>query len=489
MARATPLLFAATFVFLAGGAGAATALPNDASADAAKTVEAGPVVLTIGSERFAFVHVPKGTFHEGSPADNKWHEADETDHEVTLTNDVDMLETPVTRGQYAAFVGETGYVTEAEKGSSGGSGWNGTELVQKKEYTWRNPGFPQTEEHPVVLVTYADSIAFLAWFSAKTGKSARLPTEAEFERAARGGTVTSWYVGEDESAALTIGVFKTNGGHGTEPVRKHVPNAYGLYDMSGNVYEWCLDVYGAYPTTAVTDPENATPPPGEPLRRVLRGGSWLKEPKRARSAARYRNTPGSRNADNGFRFVLVAGKSLPTTLPTLLPSGRISTTATPTSGSPPPSTASPPDEDRSPLLNAIMSVPGVAGTVAVLAALLWLAFRKKGAAPVPPGGGQNVDFVVAPDGFRLRTPGLGPGSRVRYECVVNGVPVTDVVPVGDGPETFVYTGGTPSAIRILEVVGIRTDVRGSAQPQRRRHEPTRRRDDDDRPFGGFPSAY
>lgn len=449
--------------------------------DATAPAPSGPSVLRIGEVKLPLRHVPHGTFRAGSAATDRWHEADETEHEVTLSQDFDMLETPVTRGDYAAFVADTGYVTEAEKGSSGGSGWNGTELVQRKEYTWKNPGFTQTDDHPVVLVTYADALAFVSWVSAKTGRNARLPSEAEYEYATRAGTTTAWYVGDDESAALTIGVFKT--GHGTEPVGKHVPNAWGFHDLSGNVYEWCSDVYAPYPTGAATDPKNETGPAGEPLRRVLRGGSWLKEPKRARSAARYRNTPGSRNADNGFRFVVVDGA--PIAFPTSVPPLGATRPPPPALTGTPTSALGVRREDDEMGLGTLIAL--LVGVIAAASVGWWALSRKPSR---PSSALPTPTFVVGTDGFRLRTLGLPPGSRVRYECVVNGVPVSDVVPVGDGPETFVYTGATPEAIRVLEVVAVTTDTRGRSKPRRVvREESPRRDDDDDRPFGGFPSAY
>ena len=127
------------------------------------------------------------------------------------------------------------------------------------------------------------------------------------------------------------------------------------------------------------------------------------------------------------------------------------------------------------------------GVIAAASVGWWALSRKPSR---PSSALPTPTFVVGTDGFRLRTLGLPPGSRVRYECVVNGVPVSDVVPVGDGPETFVYTGATPEAIRVLEVVAVTTDTRGRSKPRRVvREEPPRRDDDDDRPFGGFPSAY
>lgn len=85
------------------------------------------------------------------------------------------------------------------------------------------------------------------------------------------------------------------------PVKQKQPNAFGLYDLSGNVYEWCQDVYNLYPPDSVTDPLQVREQPGEKVRNVLRGGSWMRLPKRCRTAARYRATAGTRNAENGFR--------------------------------------------------------------------------------------------------------------------------------------------------------------------------------------------
>jgi len=98
--------------------------------------------------------------------------------------------TPVTKASTPASLRRR-LPHRAERGDSGGSGWNGSELVQKKEYTWKTPGFAQTDDHPVVLVTYADAVSFTSWASAKSGRTIRLPTEAEYELAARAGTTTA----------------------------------------------------------------------------------------------------------------------------------------------------------------------------------------------------------------------------------------------------------------------------------------------------------
>ncbi|HVH46954.1 MAG TPA: SUMF1/EgtB/PvdO family nonheme iron enzyme, partial [Labilithrix sp.] len=260
--------------------------------------------LDLGASSLELRRIPKGTFGEGSPATEPGRESDESARNVTISRPFWFGKVPVTRAQFSRFVTETRFVTDAEKGQSGGFGWDGKALVQKKEFTWRNPGFPQKDEDPVVLVTFGDANAFVAWASRKSGRRVRLPTEAEWEYAARAGTTTPWAGANKEDEALAFGWFKTNSPNGTHPVGTKRPNAFGLFDMSGNVFEWCRDVYAPYPAGDATDPENTAPPAGEPERRVLRGGSWLRDPKRGRSAARYRNAPGSRNADNGFRVAI-----------------------------------------------------------------------------------------------------------------------------------------------------------------------------------------
>lgn len=440
------------------------------------------LAISIGTEVLRFVRIAGGTFSQGSPPGDPNHEADELQRNVTVSHAFYLQTTPVTKGQYAAFVAETSYRTEAERGESGGSGWNGSELVQKKEYTWKTPGFPQTDDNPVVLVTYADAISFTSWASAKTGRTFRLPTEAEYELAARAGTTTAWYGGDVAAQAEELGWFKSNAGNGTRPVGLKKPNAFGLYDMAGNVYEWCTDVYAPYPTGDVTDPEAKTPAAGEPLRRVLRGGSWLKDPKRGRSAARYRNTPGSRNADNGFRVVVVDAPPAPVNTDSLPVRGPDAVNPTPGPSAPTASSGSG---------FGLLTLFFLGGVGLSLPILLFFAFRKRSATSPGTSGSDTVQTRAAADGFYVIAPGLAPGSRVRYECIVNGMPVSDVIPTAAGPETFVYTGGTPAAIRIVEVVAVyAAGYRGPvASPPVRAVHPSTRRAPDPEPFLGYPRAY
>jgi formylglycine-generating enzyme required for sulfatase activity len=249
------------------------------------------------------VRVEAGSYLQGSPPEEPQRAPDETQHEVVLTRPFYIGKFPVTYGQFMRFVEETQFRTEAEVGTSGGYGWEGTQLVQRREFTWRHPGYPQTNNHPVVLVTYPDAEAFTNWLSRKTGRKFRLPTEAQWEYACRAGTTTTFSSADSPAKADAMIWHKGNSPNGAQPVGGKMPNAWGIHDMLGQTWEWCEDFYGPYAPGRVVDPLATTPGPGERPRRVLRGGSWLKDLFSCRAATRYRNDPKSRNADNGFRLV------------------------------------------------------------------------------------------------------------------------------------------------------------------------------------------
>jgi formylglycine-generating enzyme len=426
------------------------------------------LVLDLGGTTLETRHVVHGTFTQGSAHDEVGHDKDEEPaHQVTISHDFWMGKFPVTKGQFAKFVADTRYVTDAEKGPVGGAGWDGKGLVQKKDFSWRNPGFTQTDEHPVVLVSYGDANAFSGWASRKTGKRVRLPTEAEWEYAARGGTTTPWYGGSTEAETLAIGWFKGNAGNGTRPVGQKKANPLGLFDMSGNVFEWCRDVYGPYHDAATTDPEGTAGPAGvgfEGERRALRGGSWLRDIKRARSGARHKNAPGSRNADNGFRVVVtneeIVGGGAGGPGIDFAPTSPLGLGAA-GAGAANSGLAAGPLADGDPVRldpiahgsegfswGLLLASP-LASASAVVA---WMLLRRKRSTrPAPlPATRSGASTRAGEDGFFLRVPSAPPGSRARYECLVDGKTVTDVVPLA-GEETFVYTGSPPSNIRIIEV--------------------------------------
>jgi formylglycine-generating enzyme required for sulfatase activity len=474
--------------------------------------------------RLELVLVKKGTFEQGSPPDEPGRSDDEKQRRVTLTRDFYLGKYPVTRGQFARFVRETGYRTEAERGASGGFGWDGKELVQRKGFTWRNPGFEQKDDHPVVLVTYDDARRFLAWLSRNARRRCDLPSEAEWEYACRAGTTTPYYNGRTEQEAREIAWFKADAGDGTRAVGKKKPNAWGLHDMSGNAWEWCRDWYGPYEAGPVTDPERTEPVKSEPARRVLRGGSWLREAKHCRSAARYRNTPGSRNADNGFR-VLAAVEEPPNegAVPQVPASPPAGGGDEPKAGPMPSPFPLPPPVSHTGPTPPGGGWPGFFGPVAtcfglacvggiILAALLarqmsrtrTLTDQARPSTSWQPPHPGSVGTRAAADGFWLDTSGLVAGSVVRYRCRVNGEERTGEVHVTPGPEgQFIYTGGTPSDIEVPEVIppqpppGPGTFRRSywprfSSWPSRPpRTPPTHpsRPTPPPQPFTGYPSAY
>jgi formylglycine-generating enzyme required for sulfatase activity len=377
------------------------------------------------------VLVRAGRFLQGSPADEQGRADDEAQREVTLTRDFYVDTREVTLQQYRRFVEETHYRTEAEKGDSGGFGWDGHALVQRKEFTWLNPGFATADDHPVTLVTYDDALAFAAWLGRRSRRVISLPTEAQWEYAARAASGGRYYAGAADAVASQIGWWKANAGGGTHPVAQKQPNAWGLYDTSGNVYEWCKDWYAPYTPGPVTDPEETRSTLSDKPRRVLRGGSWLKDARSLRSAARYRSTPGTRNADIGFRVVAQVE-------------------AAPAAAPPPPGPAATSPPQRLISLDEEGALGKLAGLVAIVAALgvgvFALGRRLLGGL----GRRQGMHAEQAPDGFRVFAPGFPAGTVVRYRYAVQGREESGEVTMTGDPDqgVFVYTGESPTRISL-----------------------------------------
>jgi formylglycine-generating enzyme required for sulfatase activity len=247
-----------------------------------------------------FALMPPGTFIMGSPANESGRRPSETQHQVTLTRMWYMAIHPVTRGQFRKFVEDDHYKTDAEKAGEIDT-WN------------HNRTFEQNDNHPVVLVTWKDANAFIDWLNRTDrrtdGRTYRLPTEAEWEFACRGGTTTRYNTGDGAVALPRAGWYSFNSVRTTHPVGELAPNGFGLYDMHGNAWQWCFDAYGNYPAGAATDPTGPAQRGDAP--RVLRGGAWSEDPANCRSAYRGGFAPLSRFSHIGFRVCLNDAESAP----------------------------------------------------------------------------------------------------------------------------------------------------------------------------------
>jgi formylglycine-generating enzyme required for sulfatase activity len=234
----------------------------------------------------------------------------------------------VTRGQYRAFVQATG------REDKGCWAWNGKELAQDAGKSWRDPGYAQDDGHPVACVSWDDAKAYTVWLSRRTGKTYRLLTEAEWEYAARAGTVTRRYWGDDgnRSCAYANTLDRTakrvvpgfshfqsaecDDGHAyTAPVGRYQANAFGLHDMLGNVWEWVEDCWNETYSGAPVDGRAWSS--GNCGRRVLRGGSWGSDPRLVRAADRDGDTTAIRIDIIGFRVARTDNNGIPSPSPSL----------------------------------------------------------------------------------------------------------------------------------------------------------------------------
>ena len=449
-----------------------------------------------GGAKLALVLVPRGAFTQGSAPSEAGRSEDERAHRVTLGNDVYIGKFPVTRGQFARFVAATGYKTEAEKGTSGGSGWDGTALVQRRDFTWKSPGFVQTDEHPVTIVTYDDALAFTGWLTRTAKRTFTLPTEAQWEHAYRAGSTGAYhgYTGKSEGEPTAIGWFKSNAGNGTRPVGQKAPNALGLFDFGGNVNQWCLDWYAPYGAEAAVDPMATTPDASDKPRRVLRGGSWLKDTKSGRAAARYRNAPGSRNADNGFR---VAADPTASAAAARVPLSSPTSTPPPT---PMPPSRNPSGEDHT-LLGAVVSGGICLGTLAFIGFIISLLVRaaRKTTVAAPP---VKVGYRLGRDGFWIDAPAHAVGAVVNYRYRDQNAQIHEAQARLEGAPSgqYVYTGHAPLAMLSLQVIeaarqqqqqrSSRSSYSSSSRSSsQRRYSATSNQSNDDSTFRGYPSAY
>jgi formylglycine-generating enzyme required for sulfatase activity len=271
----------------------------DAQQHSEPSAAAALIVDLDNDVRMELAYIPPGRFTMGSNAGDR---DEKPPYRVRLTEGFYIGRHEVTRVQFAAFVQATGHKTVAESDGLA-TVWTAAEgYFEKDGASWKAPGFPQTGEHPVVCVSWMDAKAFCTWLGQKTGKTCRLPTEAQWEYACRAGSTGKWCFGDNEGGLTEYAWYEGNSNDRTHPVGRKNPNSWGLYDMHGNVWEWCEDWYAGeyYRHSPREDPTG----PAIGRDRVLRGGTWCGESDECRSAYRDGYAPTETFADTGFRVVI-----------------------------------------------------------------------------------------------------------------------------------------------------------------------------------------
>jgi len=252
----------------------------------------------------------------GSPSDEPGRRDDEGPvHTVTISRPFYLAARETTVRQFRVFVEQMHYTPEAGEMGEGALEWDYSQQTWKPrhESRWNNPGFSQDVNDPVVCVSRHDAEVFCYWLSKKENRTYRLPTEAEWEYACRAGTTTAYATGPTLAPdQARFGANLQNPSERevqrplqTEKVGAFAPNALGLFDMHGNVWEWCADIYGR---TAYRDGPSREPiAPKASDMSVVRGGSWQSNAADCRSARRLPLAPSTRRNDVGFRVLLEAG--------------------------------------------------------------------------------------------------------------------------------------------------------------------------------------
>lgn len=251
-------------------AGAATPIPaSPATPEPARLPAGREVSLDLNGVKLELILIAAGEFEMGDAVSKPVHK-------VSISRGFYLGKYPVTQAQYKKVMGQ-------------------------------NPSHFKGADRPVEMVCYSDALDFCARAGKLTARAFRLPTEAEWEYACRAGTKTTFNLGDNEAALDQGAWFEINSGAQTHPVGKKKSNAWGLYDMHGNVWQWCLDWHADdyYAKSPAVDPQG----PEQGNSRSLRGGSWFHGSWICRSARRYGDTPANRDNRIGFRVVVVAAKA------------------------------------------------------------------------------------------------------------------------------------------------------------------------------------
>jgi formylglycine-generating enzyme required for sulfatase activity len=310
--------------------------------------------VTKNSIGMKLVKIPAGEFMMGAEEDRadtlnhfpycapEWLDGELPRHKVRITKSFDMGQHEVTLGQFLTFYHDAKYKVEIERDGKPSWGYENNRLIESNRFRpWAPLAWKMEMDHPVVYVSWNDSVAFCEWLSKKEGRTYRLPTEAEWEYACRAGSNSRYHFGDDQEELVRFGnvadkdrqiesekdgsksviasfdkdgkktdtdipypfLLRRDGYAWTAPVGKFRPNGFGLYDMHGNVWEWCSDWYDEkyYETSPVDDP----PGPGSGSSRVARGGGFNSTPVNLRCARRDYDDPSNRDFNYGFRVVRV----------------------------------------------------------------------------------------------------------------------------------------------------------------------------------------
>ena len=267
-----------------------------------------PVASCSNALGMRFVRIPEGRFMMGSPESEPRRDSDEVRHEVRISRPFLMQETEVTVAQWRTFVNRTGYRTTAEEGKGAFGFEDGFRWVQDPEYNWKTPGFPVEDGQPVTCVSRRDAEAFARWLGKVEGVRYRLPTESEWEYACRAGEddpfssgmCLSSSVANYDGKSVRPGCTESDWSGSPVAVGEREANRFGLADMHGNVWEWCSDWYGTYPSGGVSDPKGI--PDGS--EGVVRGGGWNTPIDGCRTANRNARPESEGHANIGFRLVI-----------------------------------------------------------------------------------------------------------------------------------------------------------------------------------------
>ncbi len=277
---------------------------DQTSAFAILRVDGAPAQIWDLPEAPKLAVVPAGSFLMGSPVTESGRFPYEVQHRVTVKYPFAVGIYDVTRAEFAAFVAETNY----DATSGGCYAYENGDFTKRADRNWQSPGFEQTDSDPVVCVSRVDAKAYIAWLARKTGKDYRLPSESEWEYAARAGSTTARPWGEtlthddaNYGKDQCCGPLAQGRDHWlyTSPTGSFLPNGFGLFDVLGNVWQLTEDCY--------VEDYHSTPVDGSPARRpdcklfIARGSAWSGYQRYMRSALRNWGGPETRNSSLGFR--------------------------------------------------------------------------------------------------------------------------------------------------------------------------------------------